>query len=39
VQSPARQAPLGVSAPMPDPITMYRGLAMFVTTNTTKKLS
>jgi hypothetical protein len=39
VQSPARQPPTGASAPMPDPITMYRGLAMFVTTNTTKKLS
>lgn len=39
VQMPARQPPVGPVPPIPDPMPSYRGFAMFVTTNTTKKAS
>ena len=38
VQNPARQ-PMAPVGPIPDPMTIYRGFAMFVTTNMTKKVS
>ena len=38
VQSPARQ-PLPPGAAIPDPMPLYRGFAMFVTSNATRKAS